>query len=200
MHQPPSRRSCYAPPPKVRVSLAHPRHCPELSTITLARLDCKLSLALTSCLSSCRLASLTSLALTASNHGESLPLTPVGELSSLTALTVIGRADVASAAWLPPGLRRLQLGALDLEHPGIGGTSWLDAIGACRGLEVLELSWLDGLDLGPEPDHPDDEFDFTKFYSSIGQVGDHMAQTCLNQRWVLATDRSQPAACQDAPG
>ncbi|KIZ06842.1 hypothetical protein MNEG_1111 [Monoraphidium neglectum] len=146
------------------------RHCPELSSIALSRLDRDLSLVLTTCLSSCCLASLTSLALTAPNPKQPLLLTPLGELASLTALTLVGRADGASAAWLPPGLRRLRLVAHSMNHSGIGGTSWLDAIGACCGLEVLELSWLDALDLGPEPDHPDDEFDFTKFYSSIGQL------------------------------
>ncbi|KIY94529.1 hypothetical protein MNEG_13433 [Monoraphidium neglectum] len=145
------------------------RHCPELSFITLARLDRELSLALTSHLSSCRLASLTSLAVTAPKRGRPLLLTPLGELSSLTALTIIGRADGASAAWLPPGLRRLQLGTHATE-PGFGGTSWLDAIGACRGLEVLQLCWLDALDLGQQPDDPSEALDYAKFYASVGQL------------------------------
>jgi hypothetical protein len=85
-----------------------------------------------------------------------------------------------------------------MNHSGIGGTSWLDAIGACCGLEVLELSWLDALDLGPEPDHPDDEFDFTKFYSSIGQVGDCMDQ--CESALGLAANGSQPTAPQGLSG
>jgi hypothetical protein len=175
-YQSPLRSYAHGGPPQICVPLPQPRHCPELSFITLARLDRELSLALTSHLSSCRLASLTSLAVTAPKRGRPLLLTPLGELSSLTALTIIGRADGASAAWLPPGLRRLQLGTHATE-PGFGGTSWLDAIGACRGLEVLQLCWLDALDLGQQPDDPSEALDYAKFYASVGQVTNQTAKT-----------------------
>jgi hypothetical protein len=113
------------------------------------------------------LTQLTSLDLKPHQDAGALLLSPLGRLAALTSLRFAGCAYAASGRWLPPGLRKLHLAGRSRTWPGIGGASWLDCVGACTGLESLQLLWLEARDLGIKPHLYDG---LSVFYDSLKQV------------------------------
>jgi hypothetical protein len=102
-----------------------------------------------------RLARLTRLSLAAPPGGWPAPLRAdaLGGLSALSSLELAGPVDDASAGWLPPGLRRLALGAGGGGGGGGAapvGPAWLHAVAACEGLEELELRHLGAADVAAD--------------------------------------------------